>query len=315
MKDQGTIRTVTGSVAVTEMGVTYAHEHLATHATAALARENEDFLLDDPNKVGQDLAAFRRLGGKTIVEMTTRDYGHDPRMLADLASAAEVNVIAASGFNVGAYCRPFCEGRDPDDLAVEQVADVTTGIGDTGLFAGLHKFATSLNQILPWEEVAGRAAARAHLQTGAPVMTHTQAGSMAWEQLDLLESEGVQPERVVLCHLDRNPDLELHRRLIERGAFLSYDQVPKPKYHTEAPAIDLIVALAREGLHTHLLVSGDFSRRSYFAGWGGGPGLAYLLERFTPKLKERLVREGLDANEIWRALFIENPARAFALMS
>jgi hypothetical protein len=73
-------------------------------------------------------------------------------------------------------------------------------------------------------------------------------------------------------HLDRNPDLELHRRLARAGAFLSYDQIPKPKYATETAAIGLIVALARDGLHRQVVVGGDFARRSCSAATAGSRG-------------------------------------------
>lgn len=310
---QTSVRTVLGSIPTSDMGPTHAHEHLVTHATKELARKDADLLLDDASKVRSDLEAFRRLGGGTIVEMTTRDYGHDPRAVRELSEATGVHVIAATGFNKGIYNRPYCEGQEPSELARQQVADVATGIGSSGAFAGVHKFGTSLNTIHPWEEVAARAAARAHLETGAPVITHTEQGTMAEAQLDILESEGVAPARVILCHLDRNPDLELHRRLLLRGAFVSYDQIPKPKYQTESASIERIVALAKEGLHHQLLVGGDFSRRSYFVGWGGSPGLGYLLSEFTQKLKLRLEEAQLDADDIWEALFVENPSRAFAL--
>ena len=310
---QTSARTVLGTIRTSDMGPTYAHEHLATHATEDLAKKDPDLLLDDPSKVRSDLEAFHQLGGRTIVEMTTRDYGHDPQAVRALAEASGVHVIAATGFNKGVYNRPYCEGRDPSELARQQIADVTTGIGSSGTFAGVHKFGTSLNTIHPWEEVAARAAARAHIETGAPIITHTEEGTMAEAQLDILASEGVPANRVILCHLDRNPDLGLHRRLLLRGAFVSYDQIPKPKYQTESASIERIVALAREDLHHHLLVSGDFSRRSYFTGWGGYPGLGYLLGAFTEKLRRQLHEAGLDADAVWKALFIDNPAGAFAI--
>lgn len=306
-------RTVLGTIATGKLGVTYAHEHLAAHASERLREEEPDLLLDDASKVQVDLETFQHLGGRTIVEMTTRDYGHDPEQLRRLSEATGVHVIAATGFNKGVYNRQFCEGQDPSILAREQIADVESGIGSTGVFAGVHKFGTSLNKIEPWEEIAARAAARAHLETGAPIVTHTEAGTMAESQLDLLETEGVPPHHIVLCHLDRNPDLSLHKRLIRRGAFISYDQIPKPKYQTESSSIDAIVALAKEDLHVNLLISGDFSRRSYFVGWGGTPGLGYLLDKFTERLKHRLHEAGLDADAVWRSLFVDNPARAFAL--
>jgi phosphotriesterase-related protein len=308
---RGQAQTVTGPIEARLLGATHSHEHLAAHATPELLREDVDLALDDPERVKPDLLAFREAGGGAIVEMTTVDYGRDAAALLRLSRETGVRVIAATGFNKGKYCRPFTEGKDPTEIARHLVEEVTEGIGDTGVRAGVIKAATSLNEVEPWEEVALRAAARAHLETGCPITTHTEAGTMPEEQLEIFAEEGVGPENVVLCHLDRNPDLELHRRLADEGAFLSYDQLPKPKYGTEVKAIEIIAALAREGLHRQVLVGGDLVRRSYFVGWGGSPGLAYLLTGFREKLTRALREAGLPADGVVRDVFENNPARAF----
>ncbi len=171
------------------------------------------------------------------------------------------------------------------------------------------KLATS-EAIAPWEETAARAAARTHLATGCPIFTHIEAGQLAEEQLALLAEEGVHPTAVTIGHLDRNPDLGLHRSLALQGAFLSYDQIPKPKYRTEPAAIQLIVALAHEGLHRQVVVGGDFARRSLFHGYGGEPGLGYLHRVFARRPREAADREGLDGGAVVSDVLQRNPQRA-----
>jgi 5-phospho-D-xylono-1,4-lactonase len=117
---------------------------------------------------------------------------------------------------------------------------------------------------------------------------------------------------VTIGHLDRNPDLDLHRRLAAQGAFLSYDQIPKPKYGTEPGAIALIVALAREGLHRQVVIGGDFARRSLFKGYGGEPGLSYLRTVFAPRLHDAAERAGLDGADIVAHVLQRNPRRALS---
>ena len=131
-------------------------------------------------------------------------------------------------------------------------------------------------------------------------------------QLDLLAAEGVSPDRVILCHLDRNENVADHLALARRGAFLSYDQIPKAKYNTEARTIQLIIGLAREGLHRQILLGGDFARRQYFAGWGGAPGLVHLTTIYAEKLREALFAAGLPGEAVLRDLLVNNPARALA---
>ena len=307
----GYVMTVRGPVQPDKIGRAHSHEHLVAYATPALVAGDADLALNEPDKVVPDLEAFQTAGGGAVAEMTTVDYGRDAAALRRLSERTGVHVLAATGFNKGVYARRFTEHASPQALAERMVLDLTEGMDGTGIRAGFVKFGTGLNRIDPWEAQAGRAAARAHLETGAPIATHTEAGTMAHEQLDLLESEGVSPSRVIVCHMDRNPDRELHISLIRRGAYLSYDQIPKPKYDTEKSSIALLAALGQQGLHDHVMIGGDYARRQYFAGWGGNPGLAYLFTEFKHKLHCALRQADLDAEAVWDALTLYNPAEAF----
>ena len=303
------VSTVLGPVDPDELNYIDAHEHLVAHPPASVVAQDGDLALDQPERVQADLTALRAWGRVGVVEMTTVDYGRDVAGLHALGQRTGVRIIAATGFNKGRYCRPFCEGHDPDELAAAQIAEILSGVGSTGVRCGVVKFGTS-EAVEPWERTAARAAARAHLATGCPIFTHTEAGRLAQEQLALLTEEGVSPSAVTIGHLDRNPDLALHRRLAAQGAFLSYDQIPKPKYRTEPAAIALIVALARDGLHRQVVVGGDFARRSLFRGYGGQPGLSYLPSIFAPRLRAAADREGLDGVAIVTDVVQRNPRRA-----
>ena len=54
-------------------------------------------------------------------------------------------------------------------------------------------------------------------------MVHLEHGSAAFELLEVLASDGVRPEAVLLAHVDRNPDPGLHAELAAAGAYLGYD--------------------------------------------------------------------------------------------
>jgi predicted metal-dependent phosphotriesterase family hydrolase len=305
------IATVLGPIDPAEVDYIDAHEHLVAHAPAEVVVDDADLALDEPEGVVADLEALRFSGRPCVVEMTTVDYGRDVLALRELSRRTGVPIVAATGFNKGRYCRPFCDGHDPDQLAEAQVAEVRSGVASTGVRCGVVKFGTGDAQtIAPWEEVAARAAARTHRATGCPILTHTEAGQLAEEQLALLSDEQIPPTAVVIGHLDRRPDIELHRRLAIQGAFLSYDQIPKPKYATESAAIDLIVALAHDGLHRQVVVGGDFARRSLFHGYGGEPGLTYLPGVFARRLRDATEREGLDGAAIVADVLRHNPRRA-----
>ncbi len=61
------------------------------------------------------------------------------------------------------------------------------------------------------------------------------------------------------------------------------------------------------GAGEHILLGGDVARRTRYVAYGGMPGLAYLGDRYLPRLRDRL---GADAV---RLMTVDNPARALAL--
>jgi Entner-Doudoroff aldolase len=294
---------VLADVPAQNLGIIDAHEHLFARATPELVDADPDLLLDDPDRIRIDLEEFASAGGSTVVEMTTVDYGRDLRRLREISRQTGVHIIAATGFNKAVYCRRYCEHATAEELAATQITDVR----ERG--CGVVKFATSLNRIEACERTAAIAASLTHAQTGVPVLTHTEAGTCAEAQLDLLEQLGVPLWRVAIGHMDRNPLLDLHLRVASRGAFLSYDQLPKAKYGTLQSAIELTVALWRRGLHTQIVLGGDLARRSYFAGWSGAPGLGFLLRNARDMFRRRLSESGADADSVLHQLLIENPRR------
>lgn len=306
------IQTVLGKVAASEVLGCSSHEHLITHATPEIARENPMMVLKDQVKLEVDIEAFMKAGGNTIVEMTTIDYGRDLEALADLSRKTGVNIIGATGFNKGSFNRKYLEGQSPKEIASKMIAELTEGVGPENIKPGVIKFGTSLEVIEPWEAIGLEAAACAHLQTGVPISTHTQAGTMAEEQLAALNGFGVPSKNVILCHLDQRPDIQLHQRLIRQGAFLSYDSIPKPQYHTEENVISSILQLAKEDLHKHILIGGDFSRQTYFKGFGGTIGLDYNLTIFRTRLTDALTKAGLASHQIIEDVFQNNARVAFS---
>jgi phosphotriesterase-related protein len=168
----------------------------------------------------------------------------------------------------------------------------------------------------PSEERAARAVCRAQRRTGLPLYTHTENGTFALEQIDLLDQEGVDPAAVCIGHLDRNPDAWYVRKVARRGVYVGIDQVAKVKYATEQQRIDLILALVRAGYRSRVLISGDMARRSSFAAYGGGPGFRYIVGTFAPRLVAQLRESGLaagDAERLRDELLVENPRAYLAV--
>src|SRR5438128_508824 len=168
--------------------------------------------------------------------------------------------------------------------------------------AGVIKAGASYQHISLLEERRLVAAAMGHRETGAAILVHTEIGTCANAVVDLLTREGVRAERIILAHLDRNPDFELHAEVAGRGIVLEYDTPGRIKYRPDSQLIDLIEEMAAAGYVDRLLLGLDLGMRDYFLAYGGGPGLGYLMETFVPRLRKRIGEEAA------RKILIDNAA-------
>lgn len=304
----GNINTVAGVISSMQLGVTYAHEHLITHPPQFVVNEDPDLCMNDIEKAVEELNLFSMAGGTAMVEMTTVDYGRNIHALRTIASRVPVHIIAPTGFLKGIYHTHLVRDKTIDQLADVMIREVTEGINGTDSKAGVIKAGTGHNDISNDEEKVLRAAARAQIATGAAISTHTEAGTMGLGQVKIFQSEGVEMEKVIIGHLDRNLDWDYHHALAKEGVYLLYDNVSKEQYHPDSLRIEFIQRLIQKGYGKRVMLSGDFGRKSYFLTQNGGPGYTYILWRFIPWLRKM----GISKSEI-DDLLVNNPRAVFAI--
>ncbi|MEV1238643.1 phosphotriesterase [Nonomuraea sp. NPDC050022] len=311
-----TVRTVLGDVE--ELGITYAHEHL--FMTGGWPVRNEpDYRLDSFDAAVVEVTEAQRLGLSAVVEMTPLGFGRSPSLMKELAERTGLHVIAVTGFHKSGYYSDmhWMHRYSVDEITELLVAEIDQGMDEYGLVgplvrrssarAGAIKIATSYHSFGRGVARLVGAVAAAARRTGVPVVTHCDKGTMGHELLDALASEGVAADRVVLGHIDHNPDAGYLASLAERGAYLAFDRPGRVKYGPDSAIVTLVAELAERGLGDRVLFGMDLARRSYWPSLGGGPGLTYLLERFVPRL------EAAGLGEVAKAALIGNPRAAFAL--
>ncbi|CAH0535248.1 Phospho-furanose lactonase [Vibrio stylophorae] len=321
------IRTLTQDIQPSELGVTYAHDHIYCLPPYWQSKGEADLLLDDAQASGKELADFVACGGQSIYDATAPDYGRDVRVVAALAQQYQVNIIATAGLNKGflwssryphAKTHPHCgesfaqwiERHSVEQISQHIAAEVVVGIEGTAFRAGVIKCGTGYNQISPLEHKVMQATALAVKETGAPMHCHTEMGTMALEQLAILKQQGVDLSRVGLAHLDRNPDPWLHQQIAKTGAFLCFDGMSRIKYFPEHIRSQALIALCKKGYQQQILIGGDFARKSMSAHYGlGGLGLAYILRDWRPRFVQEAHAEGLDGEALLHDFFVANPAR------
>lgn len=302
--DEPHVMTLLGPIDPNELGVCLPHVHLLCDPVA-VTEDDPDYRLDDEDRAEEEIEAFVTMSGRSLVECSTRDYGRDAEGLVRIAGWVPVHLISVTGRHKHLHASRMVNAIDVVSLTEEFIRELTEGIGETGAKAGVIKVGTSLDTITEVEHASIEAAAAAHVATGAPITTHTEDGTMALEQLRLLEQGGVRPERVIIGHMDRKPmDPGYLRAIADTGACLSFDQIGKSERFTDAQRAEVIRGLVEDGYGDRIVLSEDYGRKSLLLAYGGAPGLAYLQEWFMVMLMET----GLDAMSI-RRMVVENPAR------
>ncbi|MEU4167292.1 phosphotriesterase [Streptomyces sp. NPDC026665] len=296
------VRTVLGDVLPEDLGVCDAHDHLFFASPRLPGQE-----LCDASAARAELAAFRAQGGGTVVQWTPYGLGRRVADLPALSRDTGVHVVAATGLHQAAHYAPRLLGQLRKGLADVFVAELTTGIGTTGVRAGLIKVAGGFHALDAHARWTMTAAAEAHHATGAPIAVHLELGTGALDVLDLLCGESaVPPHRVILGHLNRSPDLVAQREAAASGAYLAFDGPSRAHHATDWRMPDALRALADAGFGDRLLLGGDTTTAAARS-VDGGPGMPYLLRRVRPRLELALGKELVDR------ILTENAGRAFAV--
>ncbi|MDK2980516.1 MAG: 5-phospho-D-xylono,4-lactonase [Chloroflexota bacterium] len=277
-------RTVLGDVDVKEMGFTLPHEHLITRPPNTIIKGDPDLLLDDVSKPMQELSLFKQAGGGTLADLAPKSYGRNVPVIVDASQKTGVHVIATTGYLKGAYFPKEVSEWSVNQIADFMISEVVDGMDGGPHKAGIVKAGSSYNVISDLEVKVFKAAVIAANQTGAPLMTHTEKGSMGLEQVELVKSLGFDTARFIVSHVDINPDYYLHKKMCSLGAYLIHDGPSKVKYGTDEHIVDILRKLVADGFADRQLLSCDMGRRSYWTSYGGGPGFTYIPQKFVPRL-------------------------------
>jgi phosphotriesterase-related protein len=296
------VHTVLGDVSPTDLGVCDAHDHLFFGSPRLPGQE-----LRSVAAARAELVAFREQGGGAVVQWTPYGLGRRAADLPPLSRETGVHVVAATGLHQAVHYDEGTLKGLRDRLADVFVSELTEGIGTSGVRAGLVKVAGGFHALDAHARWTMTAAAEAHHATGVTIAVHLELGTGALDVLDLLCGElGVPPHRVVLGHLNRSPDLVLHRQAAESGCYLAFDGPSHAHHATDWRMPDAVRALADAGFGDRLLLGADTTTAAARSVCGG-PGMPYLLRRVRPRLV-RTVGEDLV-----RRVLTENPGRAFAV--
>lgn len=307
--------------ALAEQPITLANLGMLRRNIGAL---RTNLRLDDVEVAAAEARAFKALGGGTIVDVSPNGIGRDPFGLRAIAVASGVNVVTCTGYYLARSHPPNVAASSVDELANGMVEEIQHGIGDTGVRPGIigeiglgepmYVSGHTGDEMHRDEEKVLRAAARAHLATGLPITLHIynyRPNRLAHLALDVLESEGVGLDRVVVGHLDVRIDVEYAASVAARGTYAEFDTFgieayldPNlSEYPRDTERLAALVELVERGYLERLLISHDVCTKMQLVAYGGW-GYGHITRHIEPRLR----KAGLSDEQI-NTIRVDNPRR------
>ncbi len=315
------VSTVRGPVGAERLGTTLMHEHVFILNTEVQQNRTD---WDEDERVAEAVAKLNEaaaLGVETIVDVTVLGLGRYVPRLQRIAAATSMNLVVATGvYTYGDVPFWFRERRpargrpDTDPMVDFFVRDITVGIADTGVRAGILKCATGERGLTPDVERILRATAHAHRATGVPITTHSDAVRRnGLDQQRIFAEEGVDLSRVVIGHSGDTTDLDYLRRLMDAGSTIGMDRFGIDTLLPLEDRVATVAALCRKGYAGRMVLSHD---AACFLDWFD-PDRGEFLRTALPRWHYRHIHEDvlpalekLDVGpEEIRAMLVDNPRR------
>jgi phosphotriesterase-related protein len=307
----GLVYTLNGPIDASLLGPVLPHEHLPLHyfgqdddefepGSKEIVREWYARILDD-----LQATPFR-----TLVDVTMTGHGRDIAFRRELLSGRPLSVVMATGFYIDANQPEWAKERSAEECRDLMIRELTDGIGDTGVRAGIIKLAP--------EPPSGqsrklcRAGAKASLATGARITTHSGRNNRA--TFDLLAGYGVPPERIYVGHADF-AEHEENAYICEHGGNVLFTVWDIDYMIPDKLMYRRFMDLVRAGHASRVLMSVDFAimvhhgREPTFLSW-----TLYGVERRTHDYLHRKVIPCLRTDwgltdEDLQTITVDNPRR------
>ena len=331
------ITTVLGEIKKEALGVTLPHEHLLIDMRTCV-----DALKDAPSRFFEkmspanrykvacdpyaildnalmesvecaeaELLSFKAEGGQTIVDCTPDEIGRDPHKLKALSQKTGVNIIMGCGHYYHKAHFPCVKKASVDTLASEMLNDLTVGVGNSGVKAGIIGEIGTSATVSEDEKKVLHAAGAISAQTDKAIHVHTDLYTEnGHEIIKLLTMEGARRERICIDHIDVLLRPDYVRSLLNEGVFVEFDNFGKEfflsktrRFAYDLERIQLLKTLLDEGYGKQILVTNDICLKSMLTSYGGG-GYSHVLGA----VRHMALENGITAQE-YDALLTENVKR------
>lgn len=317
------INTVLGAIDPEVLELTLPHEHIVAAYPGwecdPLARPySMEVVVDVCLK---SMGRIKSCGVNAIIDATPVDLSRNVDVMKAVSERLQIHIVCSTGRYTqmegkwGYFIRRHSSGVGDIETELYEglMQELVCGIGNTGIRPGIIKIATGFNSISFCEGAMFRAAARASIETGVPIMTHTEDGTMGPEQADLLIGEGVSPQKIAVGHMCGNRSLEYHLDVLKKGVYIAMDRFGIEMIISDEHRIETLINLIHAGYADRIMISQDCYAASYGRG-GRTPShqaikfrnwsFTNIFDNIIPALK----RSGISDGHL-KTIMVENPRR------
>jgi len=316
-----TVQAVTGPIDASDLGHTLVHEHVFVLNTEY--KENYLTDWDEQERIDdavQKLTELKAVGIDSIMDPTVLGLGRYIPRIQKIAARVELNIIVGTGLYTYNDVPHQFEHQGPgllvdisEPLTEMFVKDITEGIADTGVRAGLLKCAIEEPGLTPGVERVMRAVGQAHVQTGTPITVHTNAhtesGLVAQR---VLKEEGADLSKVIIGHCGDTNDVDYLCKVADAGSLLGMDRFGLDIFNPTGERIGTILELVRRGYVESITLAHDANCFiDYFspeAKHEAAPN--WHFRHISEDVIPALLKGGLTDADV-KTILVDNPRRHF----
>ncbi len=322
------VNTVLGPISPSDLGITLMHEHIL-YGYPGWEGDRTIAPVNRKEIVANGVTTLKQLkdeyGLQSYVDATPLDGGRMPEILKEVSEKSGVNIICATGYYYEGEGSPTywkfrgSLGDITGELYELFMTEVTKGIMDTGIKAGVLKVGSSKGAITDYEKIMFATAAQVSKETGVPIITHTQEGTMGPQQAEFLIGAGANPKQIQIGHMSDNIDIKYQEDTFKHGVYVSWDRMGLQGLvgcPMDAQRYPVMIELIKKGYADKMMISHDC-----ILTWLGRPlnlpeaalplvanwHPSHLFKNIIPELK----KGGVTDAQI-TSIIKENPRRLFA---
>jgi phosphotriesterase-related protein len=236
-------------------------------------------------------------GNASIIDCQPAYCGRNGNKLLELSILTSINIISVTGFHKKDYYPPEAEiwkmnKVDAENFFIKEIKGnllespellVQQNDKKNKVQAGAIKIAFTAIYDSQYK-ILTEAAVDASMATGVPIIVHTERGLQVEKLVDFFERKEILLSKIMLCHMDKRPDLKLHKYLADKSIFLEYDTFNRPKYNPEKNVWPLLIEMIKEGYSSSIMIGTDLANSQLWKNVSNYGGLGHFFESITEKL-------------------------------